>query len=127
MDRRQPWIGFGLAAALIAAAAPVVAHAAPGRTAGSCSEAVVVERHYGQPHASASGRGVDEVYLSLSNGQHLDGPADLGTTGFFWDYTPGHKVGICVEALHPSRLRVEDRMTGSSFLAHPSAATPSGS
>jgi hypothetical protein len=70
---------------------------------------------------------VDEVYLSLSNGQHLDGPADLGTTGFFWDYTPGHKVGICVEALHPSRLRVEDRMTGSSFLAHPSAATPSGS
>lgn len=127
MDRRHTWIGVGLVAALTAASASAVAHAAPGKTVGSCSEAVVVERHYGQPHASASGRGEGEIYLSLSDGQHLEGPADLGTTGFFWDYTPGHKVGICVEALHPSRLRVEDHITGSSFMAHPSGGKPSGS
>lgn len=127
MDRRQTWIGFGLAAALTAVSVPLLAHAAPGRTVGSCSEAVVVERHYGQPHASPSGHGVDEIYLSLSDGQRLDGQADLGTTGFFWDYTPGHKVGVCVESLHPSRVRVEDRVTGSSFIAHPSTAQPSGS
>ena len=88
MDRRHTWIGVGLVAALTAASASAVAHAAPGKTVGSCSEAVVVERHYGEPHASASGRGEGEIYLSLSDGQHLEGPADLGTTGFFWDYTP---------------------------------------
>ncbi len=68
-----------------------------------------------------------EVDLSLSDGEHLDGPAELGTTAFFWDYTPGNKVGVCVEALHPSRLRVNDRITGASFVAHPSAASPAGS
>jgi hypothetical protein len=36
-------------------------------------------------------------------------------------------VGVCVEALHPSRLRVNDRITGASFVAHPSAASPAGS
>ncbi len=87
----------------------------------------MVERHYGPAQASASGLAVKEVYLSLSDGEHLDGPAELGTTGFFWDYTPGNKVGVCVEALHPSRLRVNDRITGASFVAHPSAASPAGS
>jgi hypothetical protein len=57
---------------------------------------------------------------------HLDGPAELGTTGFFWDYTPGNKVGVCVEALHPSRLRVEDHITGASFVVHPSATASAG-
>lgn len=48
----------------------------------------MVERHYGPTQTSASGAAVKEVYLSLSDGEHLDGPAELGTTGFFWDYTP---------------------------------------
>ena len=127
MTSKQTWWLLGLSAVLSAAAVPLVASAAPGNRVGSCSEAMVVERHYGPTQPSGSGNAVKEVYLSLSDGEHLDGPAELGTTGFFWDYTPGNKVGVCVEALHPSRLRVDDRMTGASFVAHPSSAAPAGS
>ena len=127
MASKQTWLVVGLSAVLSAAATPLMAIAAPGNRVGSCSEATVVERHYGPTQTSTSGAAVKEVYLSLSDGKHLDGPAELGTTGFFWDYTPGNKVGVCVEALHPSRLRVDDRMTGASFVAHPSAAATAGS
>ena len=127
MKRKQTWLVIGLSAVLSAAATLLIASAAPGNRVGACSEATVVERHYGPTQTSASGTAVKEVYLSLSDGEHLDGPAELGTTGFFWDYTPGNKVGVCVEALHPSRLRVDDRMTGASFVAHPSSAAPAGS
>jgi len=127
MRSKQTWVVLGLSAVLSAAATPLIASAAPGNRVGSCSEATVVERHYGPTQTSASGTAVKEVYLSLSDGEHLDGPAELGTTGFFWDYTPGNKVGVCVEALHPSRLRVDDSMTGASFVAHPSATAAAGS
>jgi hypothetical protein len=127
MKRKQTWLVLGLSAVLSAAATPLVASATPGKSVGSCSEATVIERHYGLTQTSASGSAVQEVYLSLSDGEHLDGPAELGATGFFWDYTPGNKVGICVEALHPSRLRVNDRMTGASFVVHPSATASAGS
>jgi hypothetical protein len=40
------------------------------------------------------------------------GAAQSCSQGFFWDYTPGHKVGVCVEAKQP--------LTGASFLSHPS-------
>jgi hypothetical protein len=126
MKQQQTWLAVGLFAALSAAAAPPMAQASPGKSVGSCSEATVVERHYGPTQRSASGSAVKEVYLSLSDGEHLDGPAQIGTTGFFWDYTPGNKVGICVEALHPSRLRVNDRITGASFEVHPSAPSSAG-
>jgi len=126
MNRKQPCAALGLSAVLLAAATPLMAQASPGKSVGSCSEATVVERHYGPTQASASGAAVKEVYLSLSDGEHLDGPAEMGTTGFFWDYTPGNKVGICVEAVHPSRLRVNDRVTGASFVVHPSATSSAG-
>ena len=126
MNRKQTWFALGLSAALSVAATPLMANAAPGKRVGSCSEATVVERHYGPTQTSASGAAVREVYLSLSDGEHLDGPAELSNTGFFWDYTPGNKVGVCVEALHPSRLRVNDRMTGASFVVHPSAPSAAG-
>ena len=126
MTHQATWLALGLFAALSAAATPLTAQASPGKRVGSCSEATVVERHYGPTQTSASGAAVKEVYLSLSDGEHLDGPAELGTTGFFWDYTPGNKVGICVEALHPSRLRVNDRITGASFVVHPSASSSAG-
>ena len=127
MNRNQTAVALGLSAVLLAAAPLLVANAAPGKSVGSCSEATVVERHYGPTKASSFGAAVKEVYLSLSDGEQLDGPAELGTTGFFWDYTPGNKVGICVEALHPSRLRVSDRSTGASFVVHPSSASSAGS
>jgi hypothetical protein len=104
-----------------------MANAAPGKSVGSCSEATLVGRHYGPTQTSSSGAAVKELYLSLSDGEHLDGPAELGTTSFFWGYTPGNKVGICVEALHPSRLRVSDLSTGASFVVHPSSASSAGS
>jgi len=112
MQRMNWWMGAGFLATVLIGSAPLQGLAAPKPTAGSCSDAVVVERHYGQPHATPSGSRVEEVYLTLSDGQRLDGPAQLGTTGFFWDYTPGNKVGVCVEAVHPLRLRVDDRITG---------------
>ncbi len=126
MNRKQPCAALGLSAVLLAAATPLMAQASPDKSVGSCSEATVVERHYGPTQTSASGAAVKEVYLSLSDGEHLDGPAEMGTTGFFWDYTPGNKVGICVEAVHPSRLRVNDRVTGASFVVHPSATSSAG-
>ena len=126
MKQKETWFSAWLTAAVLIAAAPLQGQAAPKPTAGSCSDAVVVERHYGQPHATPSGARVEEVYLTLSDGQRLDGPAQLGTTGFFWDYTPGNKVGVCVEAVHPLRLRVDDRITGASFVVHPTAAQSSG-
>ena len=126
MKHQATWLALGLFAALAAAATPLTAQASPGKSVGSCSEATVVGRHYGPTQTSASGAAVKEVYLSLSDGEHLDGPAEMGTTGFFWDYTPGNKVGICVEALHPSRLRVNDRITGASFVVHPSASSSAG-
>ncbi len=107
---------------LAAALAPVFAPAvrAGGLDAvGSCSEAVVAERHYGSPQRRSDGIAVEEVYLTLDNGQHLDGPAMLGTSGFFWDYTPGHRVAVCVQARKPLQLLVTDRETGASFRAHP--------
>jgi hypothetical protein len=127
MTSKQTWLVLGLSTVLSAAATPLISSAAPGNRVGSCSEATVVERHYGPTQTSASGTAVKEVYLSLSDGEHLDGPAELGTTGFFWDYTPGNKVGVCVEALHPSRLRVDDHITGASFVVHPSATSSTGS
>ena len=126
MNRKQTCVALGFSAVLLAAASPLMAQASPGKSVGSCTEATVLERHYGPSQISASGSAVKEVYLSLSDGEHLDGPAELSTTGFFWDYTPGNKVGICVEALHPSRLRVNDRMTGASFVVHPSAPSAAG-
>ena len=126
MKQKTTWLALGLFAALAAAATPLTAQASPGKSVGSCSEATVVERHYGPTQTAASGAAVKEVYLSLSDGEHLDGPAEMGTTGFFWDYTPGNKVGICVEALHPSRLRVNDRITGASFVVHPSGTSSAG-
>ena len=123
MKRKQTWVAIGLSAALSAALAPKTANASPGKSVGSCSEATVLERHYGPTQTSSSGAAVKEVYLSLSDGEQLDGPADVSSTGFFWDYTPGNKVGICVEALHPSRLRVNDRITGASFVVHPTATS----
>lgn len=126
MQRMNRWMGAGFLATVLIGSAPLQGLAAPKPTAGSCSDAVVVERHYGQPQATPSGSRVEEVYLTLSDGQRLDGPAQLGTTGFFWDYTPGNKVGVCVEAVHPLRLRVDDRITGASFVVHPTAAQSSG-
>lgn len=87
MQRMNRWTGAGFLATVLIGSAPLQGLAAPKPTAGSCSDAVVVERHYGQPHATPSGSRVEEVYLTLSDGQRLDGPAQLGTTGFFWDYT----------------------------------------
>jgi hypothetical protein len=120
MRKRPSLVRLALATALIGIAAAPAVQANPRAGVGSCSEAVVTERHYGQPQAGNPGPAVEEVYLSLNDGRHLDGPAELGTTGFFWDYTPGHRVGVCVEATKPSRLRVTDRETGASFLTHPS-------
>ena len=127
MTSKQTWLVLGLSAVLSAAATPLIASAAPGNRVGSCLEATVVERHYGPTQTSASGTAVKEVYLSLSDGEQLDGPAELVSTGFFWDYTPGNKVGVCVEAVHPLRLRVDDRITGASFVVHPSTTSTTGS
>jgi hypothetical protein len=52
------------------------------------------------------------LWINPINLCHDDEQIELGTTGFFWDYTPGNKVGVCVEAVHPLRLRVDDRITG---------------
>ena len=66
------------------------------------------------------------LWINPINLCHDDEQIELGTTGFFWDYTPGNKVGVCVEAVHPLRLRVDDRITGASFVVHPTAAQSSG-
>ena len=116
----------GVAAALLSSLGSSPLRAVPSASVGSCTNAVVVERHYGQPQWLSSGRQVEEVYLALNDGQHLDGPAEMGTTGFFWDYTPGSKVGVCVEAIHPLRLRVNDRITGASFVVHPTQNRSAG-
>jgi hypothetical protein len=127
MPRTLHGMVAGVAAALLSSLGSSPLRAAPSASVGSCTNAVVVERHYGQPQWSSSGRQVEEVYLALSDGQHLDGPAEMGTTGFFWDYTPGNKVGVCVEAIHPLRLRVNDRITGASFVVHPTDPRAHGS
>ncbi|MEY3749974.1 MAG: hypothetical protein RLZZ11_175 [Cyanobacteriota bacterium] len=115
--RRCLPLALGALVAAVATAPAVVAGAEA--VGGSCTEAVVVERHYGAAQQRSDGIAVKEIYLTLSNGQRIDGPAMLGTSGFFWDYTPGHKVGLCVEAHQPQRLQVTDRVTGASFLSHP--------
>mgnify|MGYP006272738867 FL=1 len=115
----RPGLPLLLGALVVTAAIAPGAIAGSEAVGGSCTDAVVLERHYGTAQQRPDGLVVKEIYLTLSNGQRIDGPAMLGTSGFFWDYTPGHKVGLCVEARQPQRLQVTDRVTGASFLSHP--------
>ncbi|NDG75798.1 MAG: hypothetical protein EBX49_10835 [Synechococcaceae bacterium WB8_1B_136] len=105
--------------ALLALAGPGTARAGqPLTRAGSCADSVVQSRLFTPAAAAPGAKAVEEVVLTLANGMRLEGPELQADTTFFWNFTPGHKVQVCLDAQQPQRqrqLRVTDLVTGASL------------